>query len=81
MSSPLNVVQIEANRRNAQQSTGPRTEAGKAISSRNALKSGLFTAQDFVRPEETEEYAETLATLRAELGAGHGAMVTLRRPE
>src|SRR4051794_15045422 len=33
--------QIEANRRNAQKSTGPRTPAGKAKCSRNALKHGL----------------------------------------
>ena len=30
--------QIEANRRNAQDSTGPRTEAGKQRSSRNAVR-------------------------------------------
>jgi hypothetical protein len=33
--------QIEANRRNAQKSTGPRTEAGKAVSRLNALKTGI----------------------------------------
>ena len=33
--------QIEANRRNAQNSTGPRTEAGKQRSSRNAVRHGL----------------------------------------
>ena len=33
--------QIEANRRNAQKSTGPRTPEGKAISRRNALKTGI----------------------------------------
>jgi hypothetical protein len=33
--------QIEANRRNSQLSTGPRTEAGKSASSKNALKSGM----------------------------------------
>ena len=32
--------QIEANRRNARRSTGPRTEAGKARSRLNALKHG-----------------------------------------
>ncbi len=30
--------QINANRMNAQQSTGPRTDAGKVISSHNAAK-------------------------------------------
>ena len=33
--------QIEANRLNAQHSTGPRTPQGKAVSSQNAFKSGL----------------------------------------
>ena len=33
--------QIEANRRNAQNSIGPRTEAGKQRSSRNAARHGL----------------------------------------
>ncbi len=51
MSSALNVVQVEANRRNAQQSTGPRTEAGKKISSLNALRHGL-TARVVVLPSE-----------------------------
>ena len=51
MSSALNVVQLEANRRNAQQSTGPRTEAGKKISSLNALRHGL-TARVVVLPTE-----------------------------
>jgi hypothetical protein len=51
MSSTLNVVQIEANRRNAQLSTGPRSEAGKNKSSLNALRHGL-TARVVVLPTE-----------------------------
>jgi hypothetical protein len=33
--------QIEANRNNAKRSTGPKTEAGKTRSSRNALRHGM----------------------------------------
>jgi hypothetical protein len=51
VSSTLNVVQMEANRRNAQHSTGPRTEAGLKISSPNALRHGL-TSRVVVLPSE-----------------------------
>ena len=68
MSSPLNVVQMEANRRNAQQSTGPRTEIGKKTSSLNALRHGL-TSRVVVLPSEdlaaykkfSDEYLASLA--------------------
>jgi len=47
--------------------TGPRTEAGKAVSSQNALTTGLFAARDFVLPHEQTEYAQTRAGLMSEL--------------
>ena len=47
--------------------TGPRTEKGKAKSSRNSIRTGLYAARDFIRPEEEEEYAETLIKLMDEL--------------
>jgi len=46
---------------------GPRTEAGKANSSRNAIRTGLYAARDFIRPGEEEEYAQTLMQLMDEL--------------
>ena len=50
------VRQIEANRRNSEKSTGPRTEAGKQRSSRNALRHGL-TAETVILPlEDPEDY-------------------------
>ena len=49
-------AQIDANRRNAQQSTGPRTEAGKANSSRNATKFGLFATNNCVLPGDEDLY-------------------------
>jgi hypothetical protein len=49
--------QIEANRRNAQFSTGPRTEDGKANSRGNAMTHGL-TAQQLLLPgEDPEDFA------------------------
>jgi|SRR5215469_847542 len=47
-------LQIEANRRNAQLSTGPRSLRGKSVSRLNALKHGL-TAQQVVLFDETTE--------------------------
>ena len=46
-------AQVAANIANAQSSTGPRTDAGKAASSQNALKHGL-TAKSILLPEEDE---------------------------
>jgi hypothetical protein len=47
-------ARIEANRQNAQHSTGPATEEGKARSSRNAMKHGFF-ARDLLLPGESEK--------------------------
>ena len=44
-------AQIDANRRNAQLSTGPKTPEGKATSSQNATQHGL-TSQRVVLPDE-----------------------------
>jgi len=43
--------QIEANRRNAQKSTGPTSVTGKAVSSMNALKTGIH-AKSLLLPSE-----------------------------
>jgi hypothetical protein len=47
--------QINANRENAKLSTGPKTEEGKAKSSRNNTF-GLFAINNCVQPEEQEDY-------------------------
>ena len=41
----LSKKKIEANRRNARLSTGPRTEAGKDRSRNNAIKHGIFSSR------------------------------------
>ena len=57
--------QIMANRRNAKRSTGPRTAAGKSISSRNAFRHGLSRALD---SDETTTQAKAEAFARAIAG-------------
>jgi hypothetical protein len=52
--------QVEANRRNAQRSTGPRTDRGKAIARLNALKHGLRTQKVTVAPGEDPELYRAL---------------------
>lgn len=49
-------VKIEANRANAQLSTGPRTETGKQTSSRNSGKHNLTGGSAFVEGENREQY-------------------------
>jgi hypothetical protein len=63
MSTP---VQIVANQQNAQLSTGPKTEEGKAASSKNNLRHG-FTGAFMILPwEKQEEFDNLLSELRAE---------------
>jgi hypothetical protein len=50
-------AQLGANRRNAQKSTGPRTEEGRAVASRNALRHGLTAERVVVFDEEPEDLA------------------------
>ena len=55
--------QIAANRRNAQRSTGPRTAAGRSMSSRNALRHGLSLPQemDAATMAAIDEFAQLIA--------------------
>jgi hypothetical protein len=58
----LSKKKIEANRRNARLSTGPRTEAGKDRSRNNAIKHGIFS-RDMLQPwglgkEDTKEFGD-----------------------
>ncbi|MGH9632577.1 MAG: DUF1549 domain-containing protein, partial [Bryobacteraceae bacterium] len=58
--------QIEANRRNARKSTGPRTAAGKAVCARNAVKYGLRCANPALTDEDKAQRDRLIAVLRAE---------------
>ncbi|MBX3022003.1 MAG: hypothetical protein KF799_10030 [Bdellovibrionales bacterium] len=59
--------QNEANRQNAQRSTGPRTNEGKRTSSLNALKHGLFARIHILPSESVEDFQNLEASLRDEL--------------
>jgi hypothetical protein len=60
-------AQIAANRRNAEHSTGPKTDAGKETSSRNAMKFGLFTRNLLLPGEDESELAALGDGIRARL--------------
>jgi len=57
---------IEANRKNAQHSTGPKTDQGKAKSSRNSITHGIFITKflDGATHETVTEIQELAASLR-----------------
>ncbi len=48
--------QLQANRENAKNSTGPRTPEGKARSSKNALKHGLLAADSVIPGEDPADF-------------------------
>ncbi len=72
--------QILANRENALVSTGPKTEAGKAMASRNATKHGIFARELIITrgdgKEEGAEYNRLLSELVADF-APQGRMEML----
>src|ERR1019366_9048981 len=53
--------QIEANRRNAQKSTGPTSITGKATSSMNALKTGIHAESLVLRSENLADLDQLIA--------------------
>lgn len=58
--------QIHANQQNAQHSTGPATDSGKAASSMNNFRHGLTGAFRVLPSENQEEFDQLLAALRTE---------------
>jgi hypothetical protein len=60
-------AQVEANRANAQKSTGPRTPEGKAAMARNAVKHGLRARAAVLQGEDWEEYTCFRAGMLEEL--------------
>jgi hypothetical protein len=65
-SAPVSERRLAANRANAQLSTGPRTAEGKAVSSLNAVKTGLCgRAVLLADEEEAEAYRAHVGRVRA----------------
>src|SRR4051812_48956136 len=62
---PVSAAKVAANRANAQKSTGPRTDAGKAASRVNAVKHGLRAEIVVLPGEDPREFADFVdATVR-----------------
>jgi hypothetical protein len=59
--------QAEANRQNAQKSTGPRTAAGKAAVALNGIKHGLLSRECLLKGESETELVAFGRRLRAKL--------------
>jgi hypothetical protein len=63
------VRQIEANRRNALKSSGPKTEPGKQVSRRNAVRHGLTAETVIGALEDAEDYKAFEAAITADYDA------------
>ena len=57
---PVSSAKLEANRHNAQRSTGPRTEQGKKWSRRNAIKHGILSSALLIDTREDKAAFEKL---------------------
>ena len=60
-------VQIAANRRNAEKSTGPKTEEGKAVAARNSLRHGMRARQIVCFDERQADFESFYTALEAAL--------------
>ncbi len=60
-------AQVNANRSNAQKSTGPRTPEGKAAVTQNAVKHGLLAQAAVLREEERDRYTHHHEEMMKEL--------------
>ena len=71
MKISISTSKLAANRRNAQLSTGPKTNEGKNWARRNALKHGILAPALLITQgegaEDPAEFAELLGGLRTDL--------------
>ncbi len=64
--SPASESRLAANRANAQLSTGPTSQEGKAVSSMNAVKTGLTGRTVLLPSDDAEAYRQHLAAYESE---------------
>lgn len=78
---PASIVKVEANRRNAALSTGPRSDEGKEIVAGNALRHGLLSTRPVLAGiERAEDWHDHLVeTVRSLAPAGHLEAVLAER--
>ena len=57
MSKIISQRKIESNRRNAKNSTGPKTPEGKAKSAMNSIKYGIYSEKYLIKDESHEEFS------------------------
>ena len=69
--------QITANRLNAERSTGPTTQEGKAEVSRNAVTHGLTSYSGLLPGEKLEDFSDLRARVLAELAPGSAIEIEL----
>lgn len=63
-------AQITANRRNAEKSTGPKTEEGRAVAARNSLQHGLTAQKIVCFDEKWQDFLSAHEALRDALAPG-----------
>ena len=61
----MTISRSEASRQNGSKSVGPVTPEGRAVSSQNALKLGIFSKRRFLADEDPAEFYELLDSLIA----------------
>ena len=61
------LARIDANRRNAQLSTGPRTPEGKSVVRHNPLRHGLLSRAALLPSDDLEAFSAFAGALRADL--------------
>jgi hypothetical protein len=72
----ISVRKIEANRRNAQQSTGPKTEEGKRRSRLNTLKHGILASALLIAEgENAEDPAEVVVLWKRFIEISHQSVL------